>query len=409
MEEFNITKFKASQRFAIYLFLLVPFVSLLSPFSIYNKPSHLDVYVNLLCIFVFFLNYTFLVERKYLSIVVTYGLLSLLALFVPVVVYSEMPYLKLLYQLFYALCFALLKPKFKYYIFKKFTSILSIIFLLGIIEFFLSALGIRIILSEVMRDNGDVYFQLPFSLIPTLAMVTPAFRFMSICEEPGMVGTLCVFLLATINRKKSPFKYYVFFVSGILSLSLAFYVLGVLYFLLNFKEYKLKPTFIVVTLFTGLAIYTLFYENINQLIIQRVNVQNVEEIDNRSSYEEKRKFEELSQSSKLLWGMGPRGFLDWAERSGAYGAGAKKFILQNGLLALIIVFFSFSKIIIDLNGLNKKTLMLLILIWASFYQRHDWNFAPNIILFFTFSLEIKKHLENLEIRKNKLFRVNTDF
>lgn len=401
MEEYKLNNLKLSKRFVICLFLIVPFVSLLSPFSIYYKPSHLDVYVNLLCIFVFFLNYTFLVERKYFSSVITYGLLSLFALFIPVVVYAEMPYVKLLYQLLYALCFALLKISYKYYIFKKFTRILSIVFLLGIIEYFLSAVGIRIILSEVIRENGNLFFQLPFSLIPTIATVTPAFRFMSICEEPGVVGTLCAFLLATVNRKKSPFEYYVFFVSGILSLSLAFYVLGVLYFLLNFKEYKLKPSFIVVTLFTGLAIYTLFYENINEFIVQRVTMQNVEEIDNRSSYEEKRKFEELSQSSKLFWGMGPRGYLEWAERSGAYGAGAKKFILQNGLLALIIVFFSFSKIIIDLNGLNKKTLMLLILIWASFYQRHDWNFAPNIILFFTFSIELNKHLE---VRK-KLIRI----
>ena len=140
------------------------------------------------------------------------------------------------------------------------------------------------------------------------------------------------------------------------------------------------------------SVYFVFEDAINERIVSRVNVDNLNEIDNRSSAMFQKIFDQFLLSSDVSWGIGNRTFY-----SKDYGsnAGVKKMIYQYGFIAIFILFFSYSYIFFKFNGFSYSTLLVLLAIWLSFYQRTDWNFSPNIIIFFSYSLV---HINDLRFK-----------
>lgn len=376
-------KLPYKEEAALWLFLLVPFVCLLSGYSKFYFIPHLDVYVNLICLLFWGFYSSTLIDNQKTVPILIYSLSCLWVILTPLGVHGERPFVKLIYEFLFAVSFLYLKPEYRFWIYDKFIKILAVIFLLGIIEYFLAILGLTHFWGRITRQTSSgilPFFQGTFCIFPTYYNYS-VFRFQSLTEEPGMVGTLCAFILLTINREKYKKEFYIFGLAGILSLSLAFYILLLFGLLGKIKFVNMKTFFISIVL--AFVVYFSFQDAINERIIDRVSGNNLEEIDNRSSAMFQRIFDQFLKSEDVSWGIGNRTFY-----SKDYGsnAGVKKMIYQYGFVAIFVLFFSYSYIFLKYNGIKYSSLLVLLAIWLSFYQRTDWNFSPNIIIFFSYSL-----------------------
>lgn len=381
------------ERITLWLFLLVPFVCLLSGYSKFYFIPHLDVYINLLCLFFWIFYGRGLLDTSKTVPILIYSLSCVWVICTPLGAHGERPFVKLVYEFIFAVSFLYLKPEYRFWIYDKFIKILAVIFCLGIIEYVLAMLGITHFWGLLHRQVSSgilPFYQGTFCIFPSYYGHS-VFRFQSLTEEPGVVGTLCAFILFTIDREKYKKEFYIFCLAGILSLSLAFYLLLLFGLLGKIKAMKLK--FLLVSVLLASSVYFVFENAINERIVNRVNVDNLNEIDNRSSIMFQKIFNQFLLSNDVSWGIGNRTFY-----SKDYGsnAGVKKMIYQYGFIAIFILFFSYSYIFLKFNGVRYSTLLVLLAIWLSFYQRTDWNFSPNIIIFFSYSLA---HINNLRFNK----------
>lgn len=93
-------------------------------------------------------------------------------------------------------------------------------------------------ISDLKREGGVRYVFYPLSIRtihPVLVDFLPSvYRFQSIFDEPGYLGTLAAFVLAAQGRFKFNPSNIVILIAGIISLSLAFYILFVLYILFTY-------------------------------------------------------------------------------------------------------------------------------------------------------------------------------
>jgi hypothetical protein len=227
------------------------------------------------------------------------------------------------------------------------------------------------------------------------------YRFQSIFTEPGHLGMISS-LLIYINRydlkKKSVF---IIFVSALLSFSLAAYVLLIIgYFIYELVSRKKKiyiklMNFIMsISLLIGMAsyIYIQYSDSlISQLIISRLEYDEDRGFtgNNRANsyftyyYETK-----FYKSSDYMFGMNP----DQYEKKLAGGVSSyKSFIVQHGLIGIILLFIFYSSIVYDSK--SKLLFGLFILYCASFWQRPYALWEMELFLF---------------IGAAEMFRINTD-
>lgn len=137
----------------------------------------------------------------------------------------------------------------------------------------------EIIPNQLKVDAGEGYIKYPFMVVLDYMLALPVYRFMGPFDEPGVLGTISALLLSAdkLNLNKKSNK--IIFFSGLISLSLAFYVLISLYFILA-MVLKLNRRNI---LFIILAVLSFFILSMNdtfqQLILSRMSSSG----DNRSS------------------------------------------------------------------------------------------------------------------------------
>ena len=254
-------------------------------------------------------------------------------------------------------------------VFNKFVWLLSFLILFSAIEYIVySITGKGVVLASVTRstDYRETNFNhLLFNVI-RLFQIIP--RFQGLFKEPGNMGTTCAFMLfVTWKIKSMKIPFIIFFVCGLLSLSLAFYI-----FLLVFLFSNVKPNIknlIMLALITIPLLYV-FRVNFEYKIIERVdNADNPEELDNRTSDSFDRSFVQAFEDGKLWLGVGIDNIPESVSADGG-NAGAKPWIYQYGILGFIIIFYIFS--VIYYRRCNKcltiHDWVFLLVYWACFYK-----------------------------------------
>ena len=205
-------------------------------------------------------------------------------------------------------------------------------------------------------------------------------RFMSICEEPGSVGSLAFFGIITIDKSKNKKQFYIFLVAGLLSLSLAFYLLGTLYFFLNYKMKDLSMGKLALMGISLVVLFTLFGDFISYRITDRLSdADNIQALDNRNSDEVDAKFSSYIGTPDAIFGLGHRTFYDWKKKTENVSVGFKEKIFMYGFFGVFLMITIFSVVYIKFHGANKKSYKILLLYWISFYQRSYW-FEPAITM-----------------------------
>lgn len=266
--------------------------------------------------------------------------------------------------------FIILNDDVKKRIFDLFVLILSVIFFLSSVEYILFYIAnIRLELFSTYMPDGRTIYQ---SLFNNYIIGSP--RFMSLAEEPGVVGTISGLLLFRLKEDKdNRVQYVIFFISGLLSFSFAFYLLLILHVCTFRKNNYLLFVFLFLILY---LFYNYFNENVSNLIINRTQE---DDRFSRNTVEVDRYISNSISDGSILFGN-KASFL--VQLGG--GAGIKCLLVRHGLLGVISLIFGYSYAYLNLQKLhNVKQGMFLLAWWASFYQREYIDRIEFILIFFT--------------------------
>lgn len=364
----------------IQLMTLVPFVCLLASFSVYHFPG----FNTLIYVIAFVsIGLVYRIQKDVFDFSrkqsVFFYFLCFIFPFFTSLLFFRFPNIGYLLSLIYACIFFLLKDEYRFRIYHFFIKILALLLVLSIVEYIVyHATGFMVHMGDVTRQITGGMVEFEHAILNVFQAWS--FRFQSLTDEPGRIGTLCGFLLFTTNLTYYKKEFIVFLISGLLSFSFAFYVLLGIYLLTHLKS-NLGSILIVLVVMGG--IYWLMDEQVNESIIERYESQ---EYDNRISQGFEDKFHCFLKSGAIFFGNGFGAADDgpWDNQGG--NSGVKREFYDVGMIGLLFIIIGYSFLFIRFNGFQYQTLMLLTVIWISYYQRSDGNFTPNIIIFFAYRL-----------------------
>lgn len=240
--------------------------------------------------------------------------------------------------------------------------------------------------NQYKVEMGMYYYIYPFMTIVSYDVPSSFYRFPGPFDEPGVVGSLAGMILCAdkFNLKNKTNK--VLFFSGIISFSLAFYVMIFLYFLLTFtKAIKRNLIYSSIFIISAFIASTSSYlsEYIDKLIFSRLAYSNGSFAgDNRTSEYFDSQFNQWLNTDDLYIRL-------FGYKSTELGGSSsfKQVFLLSGvigffLLVLIFILFFYKKF----NGkLDLYVLSFMLIFILSFYQRPD---LASVHLFIIFSFGI---------------------
>lgn len=389
------------------LFVFIALLSFRAEYSLYHLPGEWIFSFLLLCtLFILYAKDKLMFTRNRYEAAI-FGMAWLFVYLFNYVVNSGKQTMTSSLFLLYGVLFLLLSRNLQYKVIKWFAWCLSILLTLSLVEFIIfQTLHIGVILGNVIRETSvrSTYFtHLLFNLISYDLMIP---RFQCLAEEPGLLGTLCGFMLYYTGRvERMRFPFYMFLFSGVISFSLAFYVIAFIYLVVN--AFSIKKL-LIISLLGGGLVYIL-QDRFETLILSRIVDRDIEEIDNRSSYSFDYYFNSAYRNGSLWLGLGygnlPSDINFNASGTREVGTGGgKKWILQYGIICFMLLFVVYN--ILYLHRRGKMSLydwIFLLVFWASYYQRQTIEKPYTLIAFFAVPLITMVDLNNnLGESKNKI-------
>ena len=375
-----------SKRHLVFLsfIVLMLFVIMTANFCPYHVPNG-QVFFPIAFVVLLFSFYHDLFDYNKTFDVFFYFIVSLFVFCSHFFLSFQIPNIRSLIEIFAVCSFLYLKPEARLWVYDKFIRVFSVLLFFSIIEYLLIYVGVSFFIGQTIRPQlGYHYYQGLLNMVPYYH--DSFFRFHFITEEPGFIGTTCFLLIATLDKKKYKKEYIVFIVAGIISFSLAFYLLSLLWCVSKIKPSNFK------FLLIPLVLYAAFSGPINEKIIDRVVDKSADgTLDNRNSWMVLRLYDEMWQDGRIVLGIGNRVF--YGQDLGA-SSGVKRFIIQYGLVGVLLIFASFSWIFFRYNKFNYSNAVILILFWISFYQRSDLNIEINFVILYSYGLVGEKRFCN---------------
>lgn len=306
----------------------------------------------------------------------------------------------ILFDAIVAAVFFTLRDDIKVRVLDLFIRLLAVLLLLSAIEWLVYRFtGFSVQLGQVTRYK-ITYIQTLFNFIPISSEqywvdISMMGRFQSIANEPGAVGTLCAFMIfATSNSKRYRFEYIVYWVAGILSFSMAFYVMAAMSFVIQIRKTNLK--YLLLGSVVVLSLYSYFSDMFNFLIVDRFTSDT--HGDNRINEVLQMRLLQSWSDGSLWFGNGIKEF-DVIQESGGV-AGALVSIYQYGIIGVTAMVLAYSSIYLQtvrkiITRSKLQYYIFFIVFWASFYQRQNITSFFVVLVFFTMPLLFKYKEEEL--------------
>ncbi len=229
-----------------------------------------------------------------------------------------------------------------------------------------------------LKTASQCYYKQYFGAViltsPHSPQIQGLYRLCGMFDEPGVVGTLSALLLIGDRLQiKKNFRNIVILIGGILSFSLAFYILILVYLgMLSLLDKNYKNVIIIMIFVILIGLFnTGVIENdfINNRLIQRMQLQDGRlQGDNRTSRYYESQFEVFLESgfSNIIFGMGKG-----ASIANPYMAGSsswKNVVYDNGFVGFSLLILFLVIITLTFNR-TKYGIMFLLIMLASIYQR----------------------------------------
>lgn len=346
----------------VYIFAFTGLFSIIANFSRYYFSGSLGIFL-LISIFVFMLaGPRKITDKNKRGLSRSFLLVWIFVYFVSIFTsFKFIPLICFLFVIYGSILLSLKREK-QIEILHVFLDLYCFLLLLSLIEFLIFFVtGRAIISTEVYRSNGQFFYNLLFNMIK----VTPIPRFQSLADEPGLIGTLNAFLIyALADNKKYRYHVLLLIVSGILSFSLAFYILLIIKLCTSKINTKLLLPLIMGCIIVGYFTFDIFEAKI-------YNRLQLESIDNRSTYLVDKVIYDGFNDGSIILGKGynyHEQMGDGASEDG--GAGAKIFLIEFGLIGTLLIVYLYTKFIFhNQKKTTFQTIIFLLVFWLSFYQR----------------------------------------
>ncbi|SEQ32018.1 hypothetical protein SAMN05216600_10527 [Pseudomonas cuatrocienegasensis] len=227
--------------------------------------------------------------------------------------------------------------------------------------------SIEPLMSEVKSEKNQLYTVYPLSIVLDHMLVGSGYRLFGVYDEPGVVGTFSALFLAADKFNFKKIENLLIFVFGVISFSLAFYVLVAISCLMySFK----KPFFFLCALISLISIpFFAQFEIFEQRVLSRFEVTaNGISGDNRSSVNLDNEFDKWMSSSARPLILGEADY----EKTG--DSSWKQIPLRVGLLGTLFFFIILGAVFFfHVRKIDYYGLVFLLIFFASIYQR------PNVI------------------------------
>lgn len=366
--------------------MLVVFIFLLAGFSLYHLPGMNSAICILALLSIGLVRNSHSIFLASNNAIQLFFIYSILLITISILLHFQIPNIGVLLSVLYTYVFLRLKGEYRYYIYHRFVTVLAVLLFLSIVEHVLYLItGFFIQLGEAERSvtmGSQHFYHAVFNVFSVSS--TGFCRFQSLADEPGRIGTLCGFLLFTVNPRYYKKQFVVFIIAGLLSLSLAFYALLLCYLFISVLFFK-KIKYAVGVGCVLLIGYFYNQDKIDYMIIDRVqNGYSNDELDNRVSYEFKRELNRFYCSEDIFLGRGYGASGDIVQTGG--NAGLQRAIYEIGVLGVFFWFLIYNNLFVKFNKFSFDSLLLLGVIWISYYQRDDNYFPPNTVLLFAYKL-----------------------
>ncbi|WP_144597897.1 hypothetical protein [Bacteroides zoogleoformans] len=287
-------------------------------------------------------------------------------------------------------------------ILERFKTLISCILLVSLVMYIAVVyVGLNLPHITIMPLNETkdyLYNNYYLLLVPTnVRDIQLLYRFHAIFEEPGVVSTIATTFLIMDRFRLNLWRNVVLFISGIVSFSLFFYVVTILFFVFQYRKIvNIKFIIPAIISIVALLVINSYYQtdiDLTQLVSDRLSIGNGHlGGDNRSSESFNRAYDALWGSSDLLFGKGLNAHMAIDSKISTY----KMIIYDYGLIYIMI-----SLLIMVLYGIktcrkNKKIFLLYILyILMFYYQRPTFIYMSGIFfMFISLPFALKHDYEN---------------
>lgn len=287
-------------------------------------------------------------------------------------------------------------------IFECFINVIAIFLTLSVIEFLVFVFtGYKYVLFSDLYYGENPYDQTWFNFFPTLSGLRnfsgldTFFRFRSLADEPGGVGTTCAFLLfATSGIKKYRFHYLVFWIAGILSFSLAFFIIAFIHLVSFYFRGKNILGFVALIVLLSI-VYATFKQAFSYFVFERVSGDYV---DNRSTMALDNAINSAISNGSIL-------LPHYDERIRSAGSGVKLAVYNSGFIAILFLVIGYIKCFLKTMkrcGLTHKTacIFFFIAFWISYYQRAYILMFQYVLPYFVMPI-FMVHYEKMKSQESK--------
>lgn len=288
------------------------------------------------------------------------------------------------------LCFLLFDEKIYKSTLKNFINIYALVLIPSILMFFLLAAGVNLEWEHLepyskAKQSTGIYYREYFGMVVLSTQIFTVgtgelFRLCSVFPEPGVVGTVSALLLTVTRFDIKNWKGVILLISGILSFSLAFYVLACVYLILKKPFYLFILVGLLSALFFSLPSDIKDNRIVKYYVMERGEALfvNFDEVDNRVNDCFERHYDEFLNSTDIFIGNGYKASIGTECNVSSY----KTIIFDYGIigfliLVLLYIILLISKIRTRADFINCMPLLIVFI--ATSYQRPAfdtfWFFA----------------------------------
>lgn len=253
------------------------------------------------------------------------------------------------------------------YVFKKILLIYSLTLIPSLIVYFLVVWGNVDLPHSIIPPLNELkqhdYYSYPF-LVTSDGL--ESFRFYGYFDEPGVIGTFSGTLFVINKCNLKDWKNWILLISGIVSFSLFFYLLIVIYVFL-FSSLKSK-LLLAIIMFAFVAVLIGTDNPFNDLIIQRLNFEEMDDLSRltRTDSDFDNFYNKFVNSDMIWFGYGSTYSEKVANQS---GASYKDIIVDHGIIMFIIYIVALFFYYLSYKLKYKQILFLLFIMSANIYQR----------------------------------------
>jgi len=229
-------------------------------------------------------------------------------------------------------------------------------------------------------------------------------RFFSVFDEPGLLGTVCALFISYKRLELKTFSDIIIILSGLVTFSLAFYVVLILNILFNAGT-KVRILFVVMGLYVFISQGQVFEKYLSKKL--HIPEGRITSLGRTHPYFD-RNYESFLEigGNELIFGRGPMAeILDDPNNAG--GSSYKYLIYRHGVLGvfLVVLFFAFLTLKV---AFSRQGLFYLLVFLALAYQRTNVFMLFYIVIFIGGLLSISRKkfekgiLQSLEKERYKL-------